>query len=50
MDALTGLMSGSQIEGAITKRILSGAGSKHGFAVVVLGIDRFRHLNELLGY
>jgi diguanylate cyclase (GGDEF)-like protein len=50
MDALTGLMSGSQIEGTITKRILSGAGSKHGFAVVVLGIDRFRHLNELLGY
>ncbi len=50
MDALTGLMSGSQIEGTITKLILSGAGSKHGFAVVVLGIDRFRHLNELLGY
>jgi len=50
MDALTGLMSGAQIEGAITKRILSGVGSKHGFAVVVIGIDRFRHLNELLGY
>ena len=50
MDALTGLMSGAQIEGTITKRILSGAGAKHGFAVISWAIDRFRHLNELLGY
>lgn len=50
MDVLTGLMSGPSIERAIQKRILTRSGEEPVFAVVVLGIDRFRNLNELLGY
>ena len=50
MDALTGLMNGPLLQDAIQKRILARPGEKPVFAVVVLGIDRFRNLNELLGY
>lgn len=50
MDALTGLMNGPLMEGAIQKRIRTRSGETPVFAVVVLGIDRFRNLNELLGY
>ena len=50
MDVLTGLMSGPSIESAIQRRILTRSGEEPVFAVVVLGIDRFRNLNELLGY
>jgi len=50
MDALTGLMSGPLLEAAIQKRIVTRSGEGPGFAVVVLGIDRLRNLNELLGY
>jgi diguanylate cyclase (GGDEF)-like protein len=50
MDALTGLMDGPSIESAIQRRILTRSGEQPVFAVVVLGIDRFRNLNDLLGY
>jgi diguanylate cyclase (GGDEF)-like protein len=50
MDALTGLMNGPALESAIQKRIVTRSGEEPVFAVVVLGIDRFRNLNELLGY
>ena len=50
MDSLTGLMNGSSIERAIQNRILKRSGERPVFAVVTLGIDRFRNLNELLGY
>ena len=50
MDSLTGLMKGSSLEQAIHRRILTRSGEGPVFAVVVLGIDRFRNLNELLGY
>jgi diguanylate cyclase (GGDEF)-like protein len=50
MDALTGLMNGPLMEDAIRARILARSGEKPVFAVVVLGIDRLRNLNELLGY
>jgi diguanylate cyclase (GGDEF)-like protein len=50
MDALTGLMDGPSIESAIQKRSLTRSGERPVFAVVVLGVDRFRNLNELLGY
>jgi GGDEF domain-containing protein len=42
MDVLTGLMSGPSIESAIQRRILTRSGEEPVFAVVVLGIDRFR--------
>lgn len=38
------------MEGAIQKRIVARSGESPAFAVVMLGIDRFRNLNELLGY
>jgi diguanylate cyclase (GGDEF)-like protein len=50
MDELTGLMNGPLAEAAIQKRILAKSGTERGFQVVVLGLDRFRNLNELLGY
>ena len=50
MDALTGLMNGPLMEGAIRDRIRTRSGERPAFAVIVLGIDRFRNLNELLGY
>jgi diguanylate cyclase (GGDEF)-like protein len=50
MDALTGLMNGPSIQSAIQKRILTRSGEEPVFAVVILGIDRFGNLNELLGY
>jgi diguanylate cyclase (GGDEF)-like protein len=50
MDALTGLMNGPLIESAIQNRILTRSEVEPVFAVVILGIDRFRNLNELLGY
>jgi len=50
MDALTGLMNGPSIQSAIQKRILTRSGEEPVLAVVILGIDRFRNLNELLGY
>jgi len=50
MDALTGLMNGPLMEDAIRNRIRARAGGKPAFAVVVLGLDRFRNLNDLLGY
>lgn len=50
MDSLTGLLNGSSIESALQNRILTRSGETPVFGVVVLGIDRFRNLNELLGY
>ena len=50
MDALTGLMNGPLVEGALQRRILSRGGISSSLAVVIIGLDRFRHLNELLGY
>ncbi len=50
MDSLTGLLDGASIERAIQERIQSRPGEQPVFAVVILGIDRFRNLNELLGY
>lgn len=50
MDSLTGLINGPLMQHAIQKRILNRSGEEPVFAVVVLGIDRFRNLNELLGY
>ncbi len=50
MDSLTGLMDGSSIESALQTRILGRSAERTVFAVVILGIDRFRNLNELLGY
>lgn len=50
MDVLTGLLNGPCLEQAIQRRILARPGDKPVFAVIVIGIDRFRNLNELLGY
>jgi diguanylate cyclase (GGDEF)-like protein len=50
MDVLTGLMNGPEGEAAIHRRILASGGSDQAFALIALGIDRFRNLNELLGY
>ena len=50
MDVLTGLLNGPHMEQAIQKRILDRPDDKPVFAVIVIGIDRFRNLNELLGY
>lgn len=47
-DRLTGLMRGGEFEAQINSAIQYG-GNGH-WAVLVLGVDRFRHVNELLGY
>jgi diguanylate cyclase (GGDEF)-like protein len=50
MDALTGLLNGPSIQSVIQKRILTRSEEEPVFAVIIVGIDRFRNLNELLGY
>lgn len=47
-DALTGLSRGGALQ-TLLERSIQHAGEK-ALAVCVLGIDRFRHINDLLGY
>ncbi|HEY3444196.1 MAG TPA: bifunctional diguanylate cyclase/phosphodiesterase [Paludibaculum sp.] len=47
-DALTGLMRGGDFTVQVERRI--GEYPAAPMAVLVLGLDRFRHINELLGY
>jgi diguanylate cyclase (GGDEF)-like protein len=49
-DALTGLLRGSSLEQELDRRIRERKPGGGVIAVIVLGIDRFRHLNDLLGY
>jgi diguanylate cyclase (GGDEF)-like protein len=48
LDALTGLLRGGDFTAAL-ERAIQDCGAAP-LAVLVLGLDRFRHINELLGY
>ncbi|MBI5085415.1 MAG: bifunctional diguanylate cyclase/phosphodiesterase [Acidobacteria bacterium] len=48
VDALTGLMRGGAFEALLDKSITASRGNQ--FAVIVIGLDRFQNVNDLLGY
>lgn len=50
LDALTGLSRGGHFESRLQNIIDDPSSKARTYAVLVLGLDRFRHLNELLGY
>lgn len=49
-DALTGMLRGAELESLLLGAILETRPSQPGPAIIYLGLDRFRHLNELLGF
>jgi diguanylate cyclase (GGDEF)-like protein len=49
-DGLTGLARGGVFEAMLQKTLDDPAARAETCAVMVVGVDRFRHLNELLGY
>ncbi|MBI5283351.1 MAG: bifunctional diguanylate cyclase/phosphodiesterase [Candidatus Solibacter usitatus] len=48
VDALTGLMRGGAFESLLNRSITGSPAAQ--FAVIVIGLDRFQHVNDLLGY
>lgn len=49
-DPVTGLANRASLSRLLTQKIASATASRRGFALLILGLDRFRNINDSLGH